>query len=135
MGLQPLLGRRLWTCVSGKKQIGEHCLSPRYIGLRMLCTRRCDPCHGKILLIKTRSARSAANPSTSLTFPTEWQVATCLSWYALRRTVPRSLLFSMSRMQEQFHENNPGLKTSADSIATATQGIAAGNQDLSQRTE
>src|SRR5471032_1565192 len=46
-----------------------------------------------------------------------------------------SLLFSMKRMQHQLTQTIGTMKISADSIATATHQIAAGNQDLSQRTE
>jgi methyl-accepting chemotaxis protein len=46
-----------------------------------------------------------------------------------------SLLFSVKRMQEQLTRTIGTIKISADSIATATQQIAAGNLDLSQRTE
>jgi methyl-accepting chemotaxis protein len=41
----------------------------------------------------------------------------------------------MKRMQEQLTQTIGAIKVSADSIATATSQIAAGNQDLSQRTE
>src|SRR5258706_2685269 len=43
------------------------------------------------------------------------------------------MLFSMKLMQEHFTRTIGTIKISANSIATATQ-IAAGNQDLSQRT-
>lgn len=46
-----------------------------------------------------------------------------------------SLLFSMRRMQEQLTQTIGTIKISADSISIATQQIAAGNMDLSQRTE
>jgi len=46
-----------------------------------------------------------------------------------------SLLFSMKRMQEQLTKTIRTIKNSADSIATVTHEIAAGNTDLSQRTE
>jgi len=46
-----------------------------------------------------------------------------------------SLLFSMKRMQHQLTQTIGTIKISADSIATATHQIAAGNQGLSQRTE
>ncbi|NPT46506.1 methyl-accepting chemotaxis protein [Paraburkholderia sp. 1N] len=46
-----------------------------------------------------------------------------------------SLLFSMKRMQEQLTQTIGTIKVSADSIATTTHQISAGNQDLSQRTE
>ncbi|PLZ04430.1 chemotaxis protein [Burkholderia sp. WAC0059] len=46
-----------------------------------------------------------------------------------------SLLASMKRMQEQLTQVIAGIKTSADSIATASGEISAGNTDLSQRTE
>ncbi|MEW6347260.1 MAG: methyl-accepting chemotaxis protein [Paraburkholderia sp.] len=54
------------------------------------------------------------------------------------RTAPNdrsSLLFSMKRMQEQLTQTIGMIKVSADSISIATQQIAAGNMDLSQRTE
>jgi methyl-accepting chemotaxis protein len=54
------------------------------------------------------------------------------------RTAPNdrsSLLFSMKRMQEQLAQTIGTIKVSADSISIATQQIAAGNMDLSQRTE
>ncbi|MGA3251159.1 MAG: cache domain-containing protein, partial [Paraburkholderia sp.] len=57
---------------------------------------------------------------------------------ALVKTAPddrSSLLFSMKRMQEQLTQTIGTIKVSAESIATATHQIAAGNQDLSQRTE
>ncbi|WP_429327089.1 methyl-accepting chemotaxis protein [Paraburkholderia sp. GAS348] len=57
---------------------------------------------------------------------------------AVVRTGPddhSSLLFSMKRMQEQLARTIGAIKVSADSIATATHQIAAGNLDLSQRTE
>ncbi|MGT2476560.1 methyl-accepting chemotaxis protein [Paraburkholderia terrae] len=57
---------------------------------------------------------------------------------AVVRTAPdddSSLLFSMRRMQEQLTQTIGTIKTSADSISIATQQIAAGNMDLSQRTE
>ena len=57
---------------------------------------------------------------------------------AVVKTAPNdrsSLLFSMKRMQDQLTQTIGTIKTSAESIATATHQIAAGNQDLSQRTE
>ncbi|CAB3782790.1 methyl-accepting chemotaxis protein [Pararobbsia alpina] len=57
---------------------------------------------------------------------------------AVVKTAPgdhSSLLFSMKRMQEQLAQTIGTIKLSADSIATATHQIAAGNLDLSQRTE
>jgi methyl-accepting chemotaxis protein len=57
---------------------------------------------------------------------------------AVVKTAPddrSSLLFSMKRMQEQLTRTIGTIKISADSIATATHQIAAGNLDLSQRTE
>jgi methyl-accepting chemotaxis protein len=57
---------------------------------------------------------------------------------AVVKTAPNdrsSLLFSMKRMQEQLTQTISTIKISADSIATATHQIAAGNLDLSQRTE
>jgi methyl-accepting chemotaxis protein len=46
-----------------------------------------------------------------------------------------SLLFSIRRMQTQLSQTIATIKMSAESIATATYQIAAGNQNLSQRTE
>ena len=46
-----------------------------------------------------------------------------------------SLLFSMQRMQAQLVQTLGRIKISADSIAIAAYQIAAGNLDLSQRTE
>ena len=46
-----------------------------------------------------------------------------------------SMLFAMSQMQQQLTGTIGHIKTSADSIASATKQIAAGNADLSQRTE
>jgi methyl-accepting chemotaxis protein len=46
-----------------------------------------------------------------------------------------SLLFSIRRMQAQLAQTIATIKMSAESIATATYQIAAGNQNLSQRTE
>ena len=46
-----------------------------------------------------------------------------------------SLLYSMKRMQEQLAGTIRTIKSSAESTASATTQIAAGNQDLSQRTE
>ncbi|CAB3802611.1 methyl-accepting chemotaxis protein [Pararobbsia alpina] len=57
---------------------------------------------------------------------------------AVVKTAPddrSSLLFSMKRMQEQLAQTIGTIRVSADSIATATHQIAAGNLDLSQRTE
>jgi len=57
---------------------------------------------------------------------------------AVVKTAPddrSSLLFSMKRMQAQLTQTIGTIKVSADSIVTATHQIAAGNQDLSQRTE
>jgi methyl-accepting chemotaxis protein len=57
---------------------------------------------------------------------------------AVVKTAPNdrsSLLFSMKRMQEQLTRTIGTIKVSADSITTAVHQIAAGNQDLSQRTE
>ncbi|BDD91935.1 methyl-accepting chemotaxis protein [Pandoraea sp. NE5] len=57
---------------------------------------------------------------------------------AVVKTAPgdrSSLLFSMKRMQAQLTQTIGSIKTSADLIATATHQIAAGNRDLSQRTE
>ncbi|MBB5460234.1 methyl-accepting chemotaxis protein [Paraburkholderia sp. Cpub6] len=46
-----------------------------------------------------------------------------------------SLLCSIRRMQEQLSSTIARIKTSSESIALATSEIAAGNQDLSRRTE
>jgi methyl-accepting chemotaxis protein len=46
-----------------------------------------------------------------------------------------SLLASMKRMQEQLTGTVSGIKQSADTISSASQQIATGNADLSQRTE
>lgn len=46
-----------------------------------------------------------------------------------------SLLYSMTRMQDHLASTIRLIRSSADSIATATSQIAAGNHDLSQRTE
>ncbi|MDO3525758.1 methyl-accepting chemotaxis protein [Ralstonia pseudosolanacearum] len=46
-----------------------------------------------------------------------------------------SMLFAMARMQQRLTGTIGHIKTSADSIASATQQIATGNADLSQRTE
>ncbi|CAJ0702001.1 MULTISPECIES: methyl-accepting chemotaxis protein [Ralstonia] len=46
-----------------------------------------------------------------------------------------SMLFAMSQMQQQLTGTIGDIKNSADSIASATKQIAAGNADLSQRTE
>jgi len=46
-----------------------------------------------------------------------------------------SMLFSMKLMQDHLTRTIGTIKNSADSIATASQQIAAGNLDLSQRTE
>ncbi|RIJ84179.1 hypothetical protein RSP822_22305 [Ralstonia solanacearum] len=46
-----------------------------------------------------------------------------------------SVLFAMAQMQRELTGTIGNIKTSADSIASATQQIAAGNADLSQRTE
>lgn len=57
---------------------------------------------------------------------------------AVVKTAPSdrsSLLFSMKRMQEQLTQTIGAITVSAESMASATHQIAAGNQDLSQRTE
>lgn len=57
---------------------------------------------------------------------------------AVIRTAPgdrASLLFAMRRMQEQLTRTIDAIRISADSILSASHQIAAGNQDLSQRTE
>jgi methyl-accepting chemotaxis protein len=57
---------------------------------------------------------------------------------AVVKTAPNdrsSLLFSMKQMQEQLTRTIGTIKISAEAIATATHQIAAGNRDLSQRTE
>ncbi|MEC5406546.1 methyl-accepting chemotaxis protein [Paraburkholderia sp. MPAMCS5] len=46
-----------------------------------------------------------------------------------------SMLHAMARMQQSLIDTIGQIKSSADSIAGATQQIAAGNTDLSQRTE
>ncbi|MGD7118911.1 methyl-accepting chemotaxis protein, partial [Ralstonia pseudosolanacearum] len=46
-----------------------------------------------------------------------------------------SVLFAMAQMQRELTGTISHIKHSADSIASATQQIAAGNADLSQRTE
>jgi len=46
-----------------------------------------------------------------------------------------SLMYSMKRMQEQLSMMIRGIRASSESIVSATGQIAAGNQDLSQRTE
>ncbi|MCL9847890.1 methyl-accepting chemotaxis protein [Ralstonia solanacearum P673] len=46
-----------------------------------------------------------------------------------------SMLFAMAQMQQQLTGTIGNIKTSADSIASATKQIATGNADLSQRTE
>ncbi|UNK01002.1 methyl-accepting chemotaxis protein [Ralstonia insidiosa] len=46
-----------------------------------------------------------------------------------------SMLVAMAQMQQQLTGTIGHIKTSADSIASATKQIAAGNADLSQRTE
>src|SRR5258705_10802717 len=46
-----------------------------------------------------------------------------------------SLLASMKKMQEQLTGTVSGIKQSADTISSASQQIATGNADLSQRPE
>jgi methyl-accepting chemotaxis protein len=46
-----------------------------------------------------------------------------------------SLLYSMKKMHEQLTRTIADIRSSADSIATASHQIASSNQDLSQRTE
>ena len=54
---------------------------------------------------------------------------------ALRNGDRGSLLLAMSQMQEQLSSMVREFKESAESIGTASREIAAGNNDLSQRTE
>ncbi|WP_420998484.1 methyl-accepting chemotaxis protein [Cupriavidus sp. 30B13] len=53
----------------------------------------------------------------------------------LRRGDKASLLHAMKQMQEQLSATLRDFKDSAESIASASRQIAAGNSDLSQRTE
>ena len=53
----------------------------------------------------------------------------------LRRGDEHSLLHAMSQMQAQLSGMVRDFKESAESIGTASREIAAGNQDLSERTE
>ena len=47
----------------------------------------------------------------------------------------KSMLFAMARMQQELTATISGIKQSAELIANAAEEIAAGNTDLSQRTE
>ncbi|MGO4610598.1 methyl-accepting chemotaxis protein, partial [Variovorax sp. 2RAF20] len=54
---------------------------------------------------------------------------------SLRKGDRGSLLHAMSQMQQQLSHMVRDFKESAESIGTASREIAAGNNDLSQRTE